>query len=931
MVKLNLLTESFITNSGVSSQRVVSAQEMDGLIAQSGNVFTFSGSKVSLLMDLGYQKDVDRLKYSFTPASLSGITVKYGRTLNDLTTASPTVVGNSIEALPTQSGYTYPRYWYLLHDTPSGSPITVSGLTVLNNDTTVDFGTSGTLTSITVLPVDGVEGYSDVYEVQAFNNGSIPTDIFVSVDSYGLSSDIFNRIEIAPTATGTFKSINEELTMPDSIPWEWGDFSSNITVTSGDQLKLIDSSLFRTFALNTPIQMSNSVTTNVANDILRAKNANGQPAAVGFDNNLRLLIFDPRTDTTLTSPNPASVPADDNDRNGHGAAWDGNDRIYYMLNSTDQTIRYYTISTNTHGVLGTVSGYFSRAIRKLIYVNGDLYIAGGVSTAGTNTSIGTLFIKYNVNTLAQTSLTNLPATPNTSAAFFTYYNGYIYTQLVSSNSTFRRYNISLNAWETLASIPSTSLTALIASPERGTIMAFATANAGTMHEYNPLTGIWTTNSITGLQTGISTSANSWASLFSSNLLVGWNFTGLVPIRTVYALGALPDVNLPISISGTWLSPIFNLDNTENYHRLLIDSVLTTGAFLKADNSIGVDNFEFRGSNTSPSSDNFTEDFDEDIDPDAFVSESLNEFSAVAVSGGALTFSHDFQNSTDTPFNRAYLYFSLPITSAGKIQYKFWWNPSIKTVGTSNFSAFYLVPFLNTVDDGTVAARNPDTLRRTAADWIYIRFGQSSDTGGSYSQIAVNNGSSNTTYAITASAGTFHEVNFILDWDTGNYSLYFKGTLVGNGTIPMIQMQKMEGQHSFEFYSTGDSIDSQEQFKLLTINRIGTLAPEESNTAIPVHLQDPLFGRTGSLQWFPVTVNSGLIPKYKYVQFRLTFRASNLALTPAVNSVKFPIVLRLENVQVGSYKSFFLRYNFPVSNSINTTSAFIKAWMATDKN
>lgn len=934
MVKLNLLTESFIVNSGVAGQRIVNAQEMEGLITQSGNVLTFSGSKVSLLFDLGYQKDVDRFKYSFTPTSLSGITVKYGRSQNDLFTGAPSIVGNSIEVLPTQSGYTYPRYFYLLHDTPSGSPITLSGITILNNDTTVDFGTSGTVSSITITPVDGVEGFSDVQEVAVFNDGSIPADIYVSVDTYGLSSDIFDKIEIAPTATGTFRSINEDMTMPDSIPWEWGDFTLHTSLTDDNKLTMVDTSatsIALTVGQATVFNSPSIQTFN--NNAITAKDSNGEDVFVTTDQNNRMCLFHARKGTVLIGSNPSVIPSAIEEQRGHGIAWDGNNRIYYMNNSSDQTVRYYQISTNTHHTLTTVP-FFVRATRFLTVASGKLYIGGGLSSAGTSTSVGTQFWELDLNTLVSTQKTSLPQTPSAINAKWGYLNGFIY-HTFSSSTNFWRYNIALNAWQALAVLPSAenSVMGVMPSVSENLIYVVIDDNSNELYSYNPATNIFTGPLFTSINASIPFTAESCALGASDSILFSKeDQTGSLPF-SLMPIKPVPDPVLSTSFSGNWISPVIKLDNTENYHRLLLDYTHSgINSFLKADSGISVDNFEFRGSNTPPSADNFIEDFDEALDADAFIAQGLNEFTVVAVSGGALTFSHDFQNATDTPLNRGYLYFSLPITSAGKIQYKFWWKPTSKgTIGTANWSAFYIVPFLNTVDDGTVPDRNPDSLRRTAADYIYLRFGTNTDANGIYTAIGVNNGSSTTNHAINATAGSYYEVTFILDWDTGNYTLYFAGAQVGTGTIPLIQMIKMDGQHSYEFYSTSDNIDSQEQFKKLTINRIGTIPIEDDNIAIPVHIQDPLFGRTGSLQWFPTTVNSALIPKFKYVQFRLTFRSNGIFRTPTVNTVKFPVVLKLDQVPVGGSKSFFLRYNFPVSNSINTTTAFIKAWMATDKN
>lgn len=927
MVQFNLLTESFISNSGIVDQYPLTSLEMDNLIAESGNILTFSGQNISLLLDLGYQKDTDILRYTFTPTSLSGLSIRYGRNLDDLYLSTPSLVGDSIEVSPTQSGYTYPRYWLVTHSATLAVPITLSGLTILNADATVDFGVSGTINSVVITPLDGVEGYSEAEEVSVYNDGSIPTDIYVSVDTYNLDNAIFDKIEVSTSSTGTFKSINEELSMPSGVPWEWGDFSNQVTLFEDDNsIRLYDSSV-QTIPL---IIGSGTVFTSIdrssySNNMIAITNSLGEDSFAFTDDGGRVNIVNARKGTVFIGSNPPTVFTTLDERQGHGIAWDGDDRIYYMINSTDQTIRYYKISTNTHHILTTVS-FYARATRFLIYIAGSLYIAGVRGTAGTSSSTGTDFYEVNVSTLVGTVKTSLPQTPSPTTARWGYLNGYIYFTLTGSTN-FWRYNVALDSWEGLSSLPASAVATQGILPNTNTSRVYVVVGTFTkeMYEYNPISDVFTGPVFSGL---VPTGLDS-CTLGASNSILFCKDDSSPRYYSLMAISDVPDPILPVSFSGTWLSPIFKLDNSENYHKVMIEYDSNFTSYLKADSSIGVDNFEFRGSNSSPSSDNFIEDFNE-FDSDAFLSESLSEFSLSTISGGYLIFSHDYQNPTETPYNRSYLYFSLPLNSAGKMQYRFWWNPSIKTVGAENFSRFYIVPYLNTIGQGNVPNRDPDTLDRVDDDYIYLRFGNATDTNGSYTSIGVYNGSSTTFYGINAVSGKFYEISFILNWETGDYTLYFAGVQVGTGTIPMIQLVKLESQHAYEFFSTSDGVDSQERFKRLTISRIGTVAVDDENIAIPVHIQDPLFGRNGSLPWFPVTVNSGLIPKYKYVQLRLTFRSDGVVKEPKITGVKFPVVLKLEQVPVGGYKSFYVRYNFPVSNSISTTTAYIKAWMATDK-
>lgn len=932
MVKFNVLTEAFISNQSITPQYILDPSEVAALIAQSGNVLTFSGTNISLLLDLGFQKSVEKLQYTFTPTSLSGLTISYGRSTEDLFTATPGIVLNSAEVAPTESGYTYPRYFLLTHSATSGTPITLSGLVVLNDESDVDFGVSGTQEVISITSKDGFQGYSDVQELKVFNDGSIPANLYVSVDTSTSELDLLERLELSSTPTGTFAAFNEDISVPESVPFEWGDFALNTNLNSEGLLRLEDQTLsFKAFTVGTPLSLPAWAGGPSNARLFESRNATGQEVAVTNDNNLRFHLLDPRTSSTFISSNPDIIPSSTAQRQGHHPAWDGEDRIYYMLNNTDQVIRYYTISNNTHGTLTTLTSGFPRATRLVVHTGTDLYAGGMSSVSGTETSAGTLFTRINTSTLVQTTLTALPATPTADGSYMTYLNGYIYYIADRTSVNFYRYNIALNGWETLTNLPSGGqVLGLVGSVERGKVIVFMTnPTTGGTYEYTPLSGTFSSSVLSLYHPG--TSVPNSATLIAESSLIVSQDTGNGEVRFVTALSEVPDPILPTTFSGTWLSPVFKLQGSENFHRVLLDYEPNEVAYVKFDNSVGVDNFEIRGSNSEPSAESLIENFDTSIDPDGYVTQTLDENSVVSVSGGSLVFNHDFIDVTETPFNRGFLYFSLPFNSDGKMQYKFWWNPAnSKTVGSDNFSAFYLVPFLNTVDDGVVPDRSSSTLRRTANDYIYIRFGQSTDTAGSYTRLGVYNGSTTTNYTIAATTGKFYEITFLLDWSTGDYKLYFQGALLGSATIPLTQLVKLQTQHSFEFYSTGDSTDCTERFKHLTVSRVGNPVTFEGAGAVPVHLEDPLYGRAGSLEWFPVTVNSALIPKYDFVQLKITLRSNGELRSPTIDGIRFPNVVRLEDVPPSGTGSVYVRYNFPISNVVDTKTAFLKAWMATDK-
>jgi hypothetical protein len=268
-----------------------------------------------------------------------------------------------------------------------------------------------------------------------------------------------------------------------------------------------------------------------------------------------------------------------------------------------------------------------------------------------------------------------------------------------------------------------------------------------------------------------------------------------------------------------------------------------------------------------------------------------------------------------------------------MQYKFWWNPSSNKEdnNNNNFSAFYLVPFLNTIDTGEQPGRDINHLRRSEDNNIYLRFGQTSDDSGTFTAVQFYNGSTTTSYGINAVTGTFYEVCIIINWNTGSYSLYFDNNILGTGTIPQIRIQLLRNYHTYEIFSGGQNVDFEEKFKRLTINRIGTTTPEEiSDIAIPVHREDPYYGTTGSLTWYPVTVNSAIIPKYNYIQLKLNLRTSTFYDFPEVKNILFPIVFKFSDIPPSGIGSLYLRYNFNPSNELRTDVINLKAWMKTDK-
>jgi hypothetical protein len=229
-------------------------------------------------------------------------------------------------------------------------------------------------------------------------------------------------------------------------------------------------------------------------------------------------------------------------------------------------------------------------------------------------------------------------------------------------------------------------------------------------------------------------------------------------------------------------------------------------------------------------------------------------------------------------------------------------------------------------------RDEDTYERAEGNYLRIRFGQNTDASGNFTRLRFYNGNTTVLYPINAYSGRYYEVILNVNWDNLTYKLFFDGGLVGSGSVPGATRDNIGSQHSFEFFSIADGVTSREKFKHFTVSRVGNVADEDYGTSgIPVHLDDPLFGTNGSLPWIPVTVNSALIPQYKYIQFKLTFKANQVYedLFRVLN-LYFPKVIKLEDVPSGGSKEVYLRYNFDPSNNLVTKQLYLKAWMFTDK-
>lgn len=933
-MKFNLLTEAFITNETISNQRLLTAEEIDKLIALSGNVLTFSGNNINLFFDLGNQRAIDYLSYSFTPISASGISILYGRESTNLISGSLVIVGNEIQVTPTASGYSSPRYFKLTH---SGvTSITLSGLSIFNSDIEVDFGEDGNLDSTTIT-APGLGGYSQVIEIPVVNSGTLDSDIYVCLDTFNTSYDDLSRFEIAPTATGNFSAINTELTIPSGLPWEWGLFEKT-KVTNDNKLCFSDPSLSSyTYIVGNEYARIDSVSDDMPAIASETKLPNGGLGIVRpKTSTLNPILIDVANNSYITG-NPPTISGTVSETNFQ-YAWDGDDRLYYLPGDATRNIYYYKISTNTHHTLTTVS-FYNRATRCVVCCSGYLYVGGGRSTAGTSTDAGNQFWKINLTTLTATQLFGYPL-GNFSPSYHAlrYLDGYIYAPRFGLNAEtfFYRFNTASETWEAVAyptGIDNMDLNRYTVNQQLNEVWFISDSlPPKTVYVYSTLLNLFTrtfslacTYAVSSTSIGFEVAANS-SFLYYFN--IGYTKTGMLVFNKIPLI-------FPTAVSGNWISPVIKINTNENYYKALIDYIDDADIDLKFDSSIGSDNFQIRGSNTSPAAQNITHDYTDLNDDDYYIRE-LNAGSTLSgiTDPKELIFDHVYIDSSATPYTSSFLMFNYPLSTTGKMQYKFWWNPATnRQSGSTKYSAFYITPFTDIANAGVLPIRNEDTYERTENNYIRLRLGsQSTDSGGTITRLSLYNGSTSTAYNITAYAGNYYEIILLIDWDQCTYQVYFNGSSLGSGTIPFSTKNLIGSDHSYEFFSIREGVTAREKIKFLTVNRLSnTISDDYNNIGIPVHLNDPLYGKNGSLPWYPVTINSSLIPQYKYLQFKFTLKAYQLYEDLfRINSICFPIVLRLENVPAGDSKSVFIRYNFIPSNNQVTKQLYLKAWMFNDK-
>lgn len=933
MTKFDLLEQALIFNSTTvtGSQYLLNQEEVNSLIGLSDSSLSIVNQEFGLDIDLKTQTSLYQIQYKVSPLDLNGVEIEYGRTLNDMFSATPTISGAFITVNPTESGYSNPRYIRIKDSFLTTSGV-VEQINVLNTDTEIVFGESGVLSNITLVG-DITASTSDIVEIPITNSGIIPADIYVSLDP-SANSENFSNFEIGLSATGVFYTFNEDLTIPDSIPWRLG-YLDNLLISEDDKLKFNNPIQSDSLSVGSIIQFPGASLLDpvVEVNLIEIIDIDGSTKVARSSTDYSIQIIDPLFSTRRKSSIPVvhPAPSDNFEARNTKIAWDGGDYLYYLTGKADQSVYRYSISLNDFELFTTVTGFYNRRVRAVEIYENDLYILGGLSTAGTSSSTGNQLWKINLISKVQTQLAPFPGTMSIFQNYTAQQDNYIYLATRISPNNFFRYNITLNFWETLNNAPSpgsTNIRALVPDPNNNRLIYFNSENIMTAYSFNILS-----NSFSQITT-LEDAYTGWVPTRASSAIGG----SLLVVEQVSSvslfdqrgaskvIGTLPLTPLATT-SGTWTSPVIKVfQNDSNlYYEPYLDYNRQENIEINSIPSLGIETFEIRGSNSSPSVENSLQLFDVSLDPTEFFILNLDGSTATA-SGEALVLSHI---PGDDPVNTSVVTFGFPLNTTGKMQYSFYYSPATdRLAGSTHYSRFYIAPFLDSLGVGDTPARNSDTLARTGNDYVYIEFGNSSDSGGVITAIKFYNGSLTSAAGVNLTAGSFYRLDLIINWDLGTYELLLDTTLILNGTIPFTQITKLAPQHTYEFFGAADTVSANEKYKSFYVIRNGNNITQDSNFAA-FNINDTIFGVNG-IDYNVVTLNNPVIPKTDYLQLRLVLRSFGGAEDlPVINSIKFPRILVLENVQPGETRSVFVRYNFPETDQSGSSTIYLKTWMRTD--
>jgi hypothetical protein len=244
-MQYNLLENSYIYPNTTSGNVSLSIEDIENILALNGAV-TISGVNDDILCidsDLGARVAIDQVRYYFSSATASGVVASGIAFYYKDDDATGSGIVNEYLRLTTnvRNGYYYttvpapsaPRYIRLTH-TVSGTSITgnVVGLSVLNDDTVVDFGADGSLESTAVLTSLSYLEYNDyIKEIEIYNDGTETASAYILLEPQSNDADVL--LSISTSENGPWVSSREEdMVVVDGTLWGTGNYSNTNSDTN---------------------------------------------------------------------------------------------------------------------------------------------------------------------------------------------------------------------------------------------------------------------------------------------------------------------------------------------------------------------------------------------------------------------------------------------------------------------------------------------------------------------------------------------------------------------------------------------------------------------------------------------------------------------------------------------------------------------------
>jgi hypothetical protein len=198
---------------------------------------TTSGTLV-LDFDLGLRLHVDRIEYKFEASSTASGTVASGiqfgyknETGDSIYDSLQTLVSGGHVYYSSFSGTSFaPRYIRLTHTftTITGS---IYGIRVLNNDSVVDFGTTGSDTGKSLEIIK--DNSANINEVPIYNNGSSIADAYINIEP--TYTDMDQALYISLSTDGPWITpIDTDNNVADGDTWDYGELFQAEANSAGD-------------------------------------------------------------------------------------------------------------------------------------------------------------------------------------------------------------------------------------------------------------------------------------------------------------------------------------------------------------------------------------------------------------------------------------------------------------------------------------------------------------------------------------------------------------------------------------------------------------------------------------------------------------------------------------------------------------------------